>query len=171
MDARKLAKAEPVRDLGLTAPFQMLRRFARDFDLFFDRFGHDRIFEFEAMPTLWSPDVEVLQRDDHLVVKADLPGLKKDEITIEMTDTALVLKGERTREEEEKKEGFYRSERSYGSFHRTIPLPEGAKLDEAKAVMRDGVLEVTVPVPRADVKTRRLEIQEAATGEKTKHAA
>jgi HSP20 family protein len=170
MDTKKaLAKPEPERELEMASPFTMLRRFARDFDRFFDRFGFER--PFEAMPALWAPDVEVFERGNELVARADLPGLKKDEVDVEVTEEAIVLKGERKRETEEKKEGFYRSERSYGSFYRAIPLPEGAKIENAKAVLKDGVLEVTVPVPKAELKTKRLEIQEPASGEKAKHAA
>ncbi|MGE5242708.1 MAG: Hsp20/alpha crystallin family protein [Betaproteobacteria bacterium] len=171
METKKLAKLEPATELDVAFPFQMMRRMARDFDWFFDRFGRGRTFGLEPMPALWTPEIEVFERGNDLVVRADLPGLKKDEITVEMTEASIILKGERKREEEEKREGFYRSERSYGSFCRTIPMPEGAKLDQAKAVMRDGVLEVTVPVPKAEVKTKRLEIKEAAAGEKSKHAA
>ena len=169
METRKPVKAEPREMTTLDIGFPMLRRFARDFDWFFDRFGRER-FALEPAENFWAPDVEMFEKDGQLFVRADLPGMKKEEVTVEVTDQGLTLKGERKREKEEKGENYYRTERSYGSFYRVIPLPDAAKFDQAKAVMRDGVLEVTMPVAKAEQKTTRLEIQEPATGEK-KHAA
>jgi HSP20 family protein len=85
--------------------------------------------------------------------------MKKDEVSVDITDDAITIQGERKRESEEEREGFYRTERSYGSFCRVIPLPEGAMTEQAKANFRDGVLEVTMPAPPAP-KGRRLEIGE-----------
>ena len=169
MDTRKPVKIEPKEMTTLSLGFPALGRLAREFDWFFDRFGRDRL-AFEPTERFWAPEVEMFEKDGQLFVRADLPGLKKEEVSVEMTDQGLVLKGERKRQQEEKSEDFYRTERSYGSFYRLIPLPETAKFEQAKAVMRDGVLEVTMPVARAEQKTRRLEIQEPAAGEK-KHAA
>jgi HSP20 family protein len=108
---------------------------------------------------MWAPDVDVVQKNDQLTIRADLPGLSKDEVSVELTDNAITIQGERKREHEEEREGFYRSERSYGTFSRVIPLPEGAITEEAKATFRDGVLEITMPAPPA-TKGRRLEISE-----------
>ena len=173
MDTKKPVKVEPKEAPSLEASFQfpVLSRFARDFDSLFGRWGRDR-FMFEPIKTFWTPDVEVFERNDQLMVRADLPGMKKEDISVEVTDEELVLRGERKQEKEEKAEGYYRSERSYGSFYRTIPLPEGVKIDQAKAVVHDGVLEVQMPVAKAEPKRRHLEIQESAAGEKSvKHAA
>ena len=104
-----------------------------------------------------------MQRDNELVITADLPGLSKDEVTVDVTDNVLTLQGERKREHEEEKEGIYRSERSYGSFYRAIPLPEGAITEQARATFRDGVLEIRLPAPPASTKGRRIEIQEGRT--------
>ena len=81
---------------------------------------------------------------------------------MDLSDDAVTIQGERKREHEEEREGFYRTERSYGSFYRVIQLPEGAITEEAKAKFRDGVLEITMPAPPA-AKGRRLEITEGAT--------
>ena len=77
-----------------------------------------------------------------------------------MTDNLLEISGERKEEKEEKREGFYRSERSYGSFYRQIPLPEGAKTEDATATFRNGVLEITMPAPKVEASARKLEIKE-----------
>jgi HSP20 family protein len=109
--------------------------------------------------SFWSPQVEVSRRGKDLVVCADLPGMKKEDIHIEIRDDQLVLQGERRQESTENREGFYRSERSYGRFHRAIPLPEGTNPDQARANFKDGVLEVTLPLPeQASRSGRKIEI-------------
>jgi HSP20 family protein len=115
----------------------------------------------------WTPAIEVVHRDNELVVRADLPGLSKDEIKVDLTEDAITIQGERKREHKEEREGVYRSERSYGSFSRVIPLPEGTMTDQAKATFKDGVLEVTMPAPPEQVRRgRRLEISEGAAAKK-----
>ena len=89
----------------------------------------------------------MFEKDNRLVTRVDFPGLKKEDVKVEVTDGHLALSGERKRETEEKKDTFYRSEREYGSFCRTVPLPEGVKLEDIKATFADGVLEVSVPLP------------------------
>jgi HSP20 family protein len=105
----------------------------------------------------------VFHRNDELVVRADLPGLKKDDVKVDVTENGITIRGERKREHEEEREGLYHSERSYGSFYRLIPLPDGAITDQAKAKFKDGVLEITMPAPPEHVRRgRRLEITEEA---------
>jgi HSP20 family protein len=107
----------------------------------------------------------VFQRNNELIIKADLPGLTKDDVKVEVTEDSVTLQGERRTEREEERQGVYRSERTYGNFHRVIPLPEGAITEQAKAIFRDGVLEISMPAPPEQVnRGRRLEITEA--GEK-----
>ncbi len=89
------------------------------------------------------------------MVQADLPGLNKDDIHVEVRDDAITIEGERRKEHEEHCEGYYRSERSYGSFLRTVPLPEGIEADKAEANFHDGVLEVSMPMPRQEERRRR----------------
>jgi HSP20 family molecular chaperone IbpA len=95
----------------------------------------------------WMPAVEVTERGNTLVVRADLPGINQNDVKVEVTPEGLTIRGERKREHEERGAWGYRSERTYGSFYRTIPLPEGANVESATAEFKDGVLEVTVPVP------------------------
>ena len=149
--------------------FPMFRRLGREIDFLFDRFGLERTFV-EPAETVWTPDVEMFRRDNTIVVRADVPGMTRKEVTVEVTDGQLVLRGERKQETEEKKEGYYRAERTYGAFYRTLPLPEGVKVDEAKAVIRDGVLEVTIPAPKPEEKKRTLAIEEPAPTTATKAA-
>jgi len=147
------------REFFSMSPFQMMRRFSEDLDRIFAgrEFGEAAV---------WAPAIEVRQRDNNLVITAELPGLSKDDVKVEATDEGLVLQGERKREEEEKREGYYRSERSYGRFYRLIPLPEGANIDQAKANFNNGVLEISVPVAQAEQKRRQVPIE--AGGGQTK---
>jgi len=116
----------------------------------------------------WSPTIEVFEKDNRLVTKVDLPGLKKEDVKVEVTDSRLAISGERKREVEEKKKNFYRSEREYGSFYRAVPLPEGVKPEDVKATFADGVLEVSVPLPvRPETKVRKVDIQEPAKAAKS----
>lgn len=110
----------------------------------------------------WSPAVDVRQCNGDLVVTAELPGLKKEEIKVEVTDDALVIQGERKREHKEDHEGYHSWERSYGKFYRSIALPEGAKTDQVKAEMQDGILKVSLPVPHTEKKPRQVPIEAKA---------
>ena len=152
-----------------TFNFPMFRRLGREIDFLFDRFGLERTF-FEPAETVWTPDVEMFRRDNTIVVRADVPGMTKNDLTIEVTDGQLVLRGERKQEKEEKKEGYYRAERTFGAFYRTLPLPDGVKLDDAKATIKDGVLEVTVPAPKLEETKRTLAIEEPVKIAATKAA-
>ena len=111
--------------------------------------------------SLWYPQIEVSERGGNLVVCADLPGIRKEDVHLEVHDDYLVLEGERRQESEENQGGVYRSERSYGRFYRTIPLPDGVNPEQVRANFKDGVLEVTVPMPsREQRQGRRIEIQQ-----------
>jgi HSP20 family protein len=115
--------------------------------------------------TLWTPQIETFQRGNEFVVRADLPGLTKDDVKVDVTEDSITLQGERREEHEEDREGYYRSERSYGSFYRVVPLPDGAITDSAKAQFNNGVLEIVLQAPPKEVsRGRRLEISESKAG-------
>jgi HSP20 family protein len=104
----------------------------------------------------------VFEKNGCLVTKVDLPGLKKEDVTVELTDGHLVIEGERKSETEETKDSVYRCEREYGRFYRAVPLPEGVTLEDIKASCSDGVLEVAVPLPaKPEAKSHRVEIEGA----------
>ena len=159
-------------------PFAMLDRFADEVERVFDDFGFGRSWLTprrgqswsnalrRAGTAMWTPAIEVYQRNNELVVRADLPGMKKEDVNVEITDNEITISGERRQEQETEREGIYRSERTYGSFSRTIPLPEGAMTDQAKATFRDGVLEINVPAPPPSTRGRKLEIKETAETKK-----
>lgn len=139
-------------------PFTMLERMRDEFDRLFEGFGLNRM-TWPTVPALswrtegpWMPAIEVLERRGTMVIRADLPGLTRSDVSVEVTPEGVTLRGERKSEtkEERREEGYYRSERMYGRFSRFIPLPEGANTDKATATFKDGVLEVDVPVPRLE---------------------
>jgi HSP20 family protein len=147
----KAAAAEKMP--ALRSPFALMERMREEMDRLFEGFG-TRPFT-TGLPRLaadWMPAIEIEEKPGMLLVRAELPGLKREDIKVELTPEGLTLTGERKHEikEEKKEEGFFRSERFYGTFYRFVPLPEGAALDKAAATFRDGVLEVTVPVPAAE---------------------
>jgi HSP20 family protein len=146
-------------------PFTLLRQMTSELDRAFagwpslpwPSFGQLAATESVA----WAPKIDVFERDNRLVTRVDLPGMKKEDVSVEVTDGHLTLSGERRRESEDKKDNVYRSECEYGSFYRAVPLPEGVKLEDVKASFSDGVLEVSVPLPaRAEAKVRKVQIEE-----------
>ena len=157
--------------MGLSAgdffgnPFALMRRMHDEMDrMMADAFGGRA--GAGAMGGLggWSPAVEVSEGENELNVCAELPGLKPEDVKVEVTDEALVIEGERKQEREEKQGGRWHSERSYGRFFRTIPLPEGANADQARADFKNGELRITIPVQRAGNKRRQIPIGGAASG-------
>lgn len=92
------------------------------------------------------PAIEVCEEKDEVVVKAELPGMKKEDLELNISDNRLTIKGEKKKEEEVKEKGYYYSERSYGSFTRTIQIPKDIKPDKIRATFKDGVLEVRLPM-------------------------
>jgi HSP20 family protein len=111
----------------------------------------------------WLPAVDVWETDEELVLSFDLPGIPEDKISVELDDSTLTVSGERERSEEQSGERFYRYERRFGSFSRSVTLPPGVDEDSIKADYRDGVLEVRVPKPE-EPKPRRIQI---GSGEQT----
>jgi HSP20 family protein len=105
---------------------------------------------------LWEPAIEVTRRDNELIVRAELPGMNIDDVKLEISDDQIIIHGERKTEREEKQGAVQVTELRYGEFYRAIPLPDGAKVDQAQAKYENGVLQLTVPI--ADEKTKRREI-------------
>jgi len=105
----------------------------------------------------WMPAMDLVEADDQFVLRADLPGLSEDDVKIEFEDRTLTVSGERKAEHESKAEGFHRVERAFGSFSRSLTLPDGVDPEAVTATFDRGVLEVRIPKPEAR-KPRRIEI-------------
>lgn len=143
---------------GGGSPYGLMRRMMSDMERMFEGFGFGGFgpFASESWPSpsfassieSFVPAVEVLERDGNLLVRADLPGIKKEDLKVHVEEGSLVIEGERKSEHEEKREGYFQSERSYGSFHRRIALPRGIDTSTCDATFDDGVLEVKLVLPQ-----------------------
>jgi HSP20 family protein len=158
-------------------PFSLMRRISDEMDRVFESFGMGRNFLPEEMgqgrsrgalqstASLWSPHLEVFERNGKLVIEADLPGVKRDDVNVQIEQDAVIIQGQRQQQSENNDQrGYYHSERSYGSFYRMIPLPEGVDTEQATAIFRDGVLEIEVPMPRQQQRSRQLEVRDGNMG-------
>jgi HSP20 family protein len=134
--AGSLTRWEPFAELG-----ELRSRFDRLFDDWMD--GRERA---------WTPAIDVVREDGHLVVHADLPGVKPEEVKIEVEDDILTVSGEHQERTEHKGRHYMRRERRYGSFRRSMPLPAGVDPKKIEAKTHDGVVEVTIPLPEATKK-------------------
>jgi len=151
-----------------SSPFHLMRRMAEDIERLFDsdfgRVGYGMSPRMSSSPwrhegrlaeALWAPQVETFRRDNNLVIRADLPGLSKDNVNIEVEDDVLMISGERSDENKDERDDYYRSERNYGRFFRALQLPDGVDADKIEATFKDGVLEVTVPAPKVQTPRNR----------------
>ena len=145
-------KEKETRSVTPWRPFMGLTGWERDMDRMLEDFFGRRVRPW--WPERWSrtdemevrpPIVDVFEEKDEIVVKAELPGMEKDNIEVNLTDHTLTIKGEKKKEEEIKEENYYRSERSYGSFLRTLDLPKDVRADKVKAAFKNGILEVRMP--------------------------
>ena len=147
-------------------PVRELDSLQGDMNRLFDGFFQNRTGS-GAGHRRWIPAMDLAETEDHLVLRADLPGVSEDDVDIEIKDGVLTVTGERKAEHEEKSEGFYRVERAFGSFSRSLSLPQGIDASAVSASFDRGVLEVRIPKP-AERKATRVEIGQGSvegTGE------
>jgi HSP20 family protein len=137
-------------------PLREMDSLQADVNRMFDRFFSARSGNGSAAGR-WIPAMDLAETDDHLVLRADLPGMTEDDVEIEIQDGVLTVSGERKSEHEEKGEGFHRVERSFGRFSRSLTLPQGTDAGQVDAKFDHGVLEVPVPKP-AESKPTRVQI-------------
>jgi HSP20 family protein len=151
-----------------SSPFALMSRIAQEMDRAFEGMwgmpsgdvwssGRSRA-PGGGLSALWMPEIEVHTHDGELVVRADLPGMKKDDVEVDVTDQVLTIQGERVQGCSDDVEGGYRSECRYGSFFRSIPLPEGVRAEDVTAAFENGVLEVRMPAPPRRENRRRIEV-------------
>ena len=150
-------KEKESKALTTHRPAEILPR-AHDMERWFDRMVEDfwrRPFPSLLRPERWwpaeagmmmrMPAVDVFEEKDDVVIKAEIPGLSKEDISVQVTDSTMIIKGEKKREEEIEEEDYSCCERSFGSFARTVDLPSDVKADQVKASFKNGVLEVRMP--------------------------
>jgi HSP20 family protein len=149
-------REDPFGSFFGTNPFALFRRMTEDMDRL--ALGGASSFAFGGR---FAPQIEVAERDGKLLVRADLPGCAPEDFRVDVEENSLILSGERRSEQEHTRGGVHRSERTYGSFRRVIPLPPGANVDAAEANFKNGVLEISIPLPEQP-KARRLEVHSTA---------
>lgn len=126
-------------------PFSDLEELRNRFDRLFEEIGNGE-------RRTWTPSLDLVREKDRLTLKVDLPGIKPEEVEIKVDDGLLTVSGEHTEETEERRGEYLRHERRSGSFKRSMSLPEGIDPKKIEATTKDGVLEVTIPVPEAEKK-------------------
>jgi HSP20 family protein len=175
-ESKELTRQERQHGGGVTPfrPLAEIARWERDFDRMVENFfrgGFPMPFESRWSERLGmkEPAVDLYEDKDDIVVKAEMPGLSKEDIDVNITDHLLVLKGEKKKEEEANERDYYRSERIYGSFVRSIPLPAETDPQKAKASFKNGVLEVRLPKSE-EAKKREIKVNvEGESGESGQH--
>ncbi len=145
-----LIRWEPVREIQT-----MQNEMNRLFNTFFDAPSPGN--GGQAVARRWIPAMDVVETDDSFVLRADLPGMSEQDVNIELEDNVLTISGERKAEHERNGEGYYRVERAWGAFSRSLTLPEGVEADAVKASFDTGVLEVRIPKPEQQ-KPRKVQI-------------
>lgn len=139
----QLVRRRPRRDVwGVTRPMNFM------FDDFFSPFSNGGC---EIAPTQWQPVVDIIEDEGQFRVKAELPGIEKKDIHVDVKDNVLTLRGERSQDKTEEGEQYYRRERSFGSFTRSFSLPENVDSEAIKADYKDGVLSIAIPKPEKQV--------------------
>jgi HSP20 family protein len=113
----------------------------------------------------WHPTLDVSETEDDIIVRAELPGIDKEDVSISITKNILSIKGEKKKEDKIEGENFYRVERSYGSFHRKIELPSEVDSDKVEATTEDGILKIVLPKSEA-IKPREIEIKVGSSSKK-----
>jgi len=152
-EERELA---PYRSLFELSPFREMER------MFDELMGRRRLF-----PGLWAeemavpmPAVDVYEEENEVVVKAELPGISKEDLDVNITDHTVTISGEKKKEEKIERKDYYRHERAYGSFSRSVTVPEDVEIDKSKARFKDGVLEVRIPrSEEAKKKRKKIEVE------------
>ena len=156
-----LIRWEPVRELG-TLQNEMNRLFNTFFDAPAPMHGQGTA----SAQRRWIPAMDLVETEDAFVLKADLPGLSEQEVNIELEDNVLTVSGQRASEHEERREGFYRVERGWGSFSRSLTLPEGVDAQAVEANFDRGVLEIRIPKPQSR-QPRKVSISVGGSGPAT----
>jgi HSP20 family protein len=139
-------------------PFGEVLRMQRDMDRIYSRMGLGEGRQGEGQSETWMPKIDIRQRGDDITVHAELPGMKPEDVDIEFTDGVLTISGHRQMQEEKEEEGWLVRESSYGSFQRSIAVPENVDPSSISADYRDGILEITVPKALEETKPKTTKI-------------
>jgi HSP20 family protein len=142
---------------GIASPYGFVRRFMDDLDRLSGGMSTGM-----GIVGAWMPQLEIFREGDDVVIRADVPGVREEDLTIDFEDDVLTIAGERHSERREEEEGFFRSERSYGSFERSIRLPEGIEPEDIQAQLDEGVLELRIKAPAEERRGFKVPIRSQA---------
>jgi len=151
------------------SPFALMGQLSQEMDRIFEDFWFEPFGRTPSRSTrrgsgndllgsVWAPAIEMHEHEGEWIVRADLPGMKKEEVQVELNDRALVIQGERRQGCQDTDQGWHHTECRYGSFFRSIPLPEGVDADEIRAEFDSGVLEIRMPAPQRKETKRNIEV-------------
>ncbi len=135
-----------------TNPFNLMKRFTDEFDRMFGGFVPP------AETEVFAPPLEITHAEGNFIVTAELPGIATEDVKVQVIEETLIIEGVKKNVKEEKGEGFYRSECTYGTFNRSIPLPKGAKAELVKAELTNGILKVVIPAPELKPTAREVPV-------------
>ncbi|MCL5266803.1 MAG: Hsp20/alpha crystallin family protein [Bacteroidetes bacterium] len=151
-----LTRWKPERELSTWSPFRDLVNMQREIGRVFDNLFSDT--EGNLIVSDWAPRVDVMEHQDSYTIKAELPGVSKNDVKITLHENVLSIRGEKKQEKEEKDANFHRVERSYGVFERQFALPTGVKSDKIDASYKDGILTITLPKVE-EAKPKEIEVK------------
>jgi len=152
-----LTRFRPEREISTWSPFRDLVNMQREVGRVLDGLWSD-LDENGGSMSHWAPQVDVIENKDAYILKAELPGVNKNDVKITLHENVLTLRGEKKQESEQKDSNFHRVERSYGIFERSFTLPTGVKSDKIDASYKDGVLTVTLPKVE-EAKPKEIEVK------------
>ena len=158
-----------------SGPYALMRQMQNEADRWLGRFGFSNwaspdswLGQVARQAADWTPAIDAFQRGSEFVIRADVPGMNRHDLSVEVGDDAVTIRGDRKHEENEERDGVFWSERSYGSFCRVVPIPPGAIGESAKATFTNGVLEIVVPAPSQEARRgRKIDISGARDDKKT----
>lgn len=143
------------KSMRLWEPFRELVTMRDDVDRLFDAFFGREEYNLDSY---WRPAIDIEENNGNLMVRAEIPGMSKEEIKVAVKDNLLTISGERKKENESEDKTFYRVERCYGQFRRMIRLPSEVDANKVKAAYKDGVLHVTLPKPES-IKPKQIDVE------------
>jgi HSP20 family protein len=153
-------KQKTEKSVAVWHPFQEIEEMGRHFEDFFGSPFLPAIWRrFPGDGKAWSPAIDVMEKDKEYIVKAELPGVKEEDVDISISGNMLTISGEKETESETKKKGYYYSESSYGSFSRSVTIPSNVNTDKIEACYDKGILEITLP-KTAEAKTKKVKVAE-----------
>jgi len=137
-------------------PFEEMKKFRKEIEKTFEDFYKKPVFKGEKRPVIREPLTDIIQTNNKVIAKVELPGIDKKDIDLKITDNMLGIKAEKKHEEEVKKKGYFRQERSYSGFQRAFTLPARVIPEKAQAEFKNGILTITIPKKKKQIEAKKV---------------